>query len=942
MLPRYDVELLLGRGGMGAVYKGRQKALDRTVAIKILPTEMEDRDASFAERFKNEARAMAKLNHPSIVAVHDFGETDSGLLYIVMEYIEGTDVARMCSEQGKLQGDHAKAITMHVCDALDYAHNLGILHRDIKPANIMVGYDGRVKVADFGLAKMTQTDEVGLTQSNMLMGTLHYMAPESLVLGTAVDHRADIYAVGVMLYKMLTGKLPQGLFEMPTKRVPGLDPLFDSIVSKALREDREDRYSSAGDMRRDLDGILSKSTSLTSARKSSTRFGKYQVSTHSDGRPVLLGSGASGKTYKAVHALLGTTVALKVIHENLLSDHEVKQRFINEARAISLLKHPHIAQLVDCDETEGSLYYAMEYCDGGDLEKLVSSRGPLPDVTVVQFGRQAARALAYVHDKGYLHRDLKPSNLMLSMVPGKDEANLKVIDFGLVKALGQNSGLTQKGQFRGTLLYTSPEQLREEEVDERADVFALGMTLWFLLIGGAPIKKNSDELATLRLSGKNHASLLPRKSHPALRALLTEMLHPEVKKRARNMHIVLSGIEECLVQMKRTNLIVPATSHQPLPVEPSFNEMAEQPTTKHPRQPSKPGTAASPIPPTPPPSPTPSSFPPGETIFTPRPQPISPTPETARRPTGLALVKSNQPLSSKFELLEESEDLHGELGMSYQARRISTGELVQLTKLDRTFSNDSQVMSQIETTASQAIKCKCVFLVQPLTILGFKDHTALVEESVEGPSLMDVLKLRQKLPLQESAQLLRQLAEACDQALQAELGALDLEPHRLTIQFVGMPREKLGHKEIQKVLMRPTRQWPDYVVRVMPDYLAAHRASSYGEVTFQMSATITRGMDEDADLPSRFARLTYRILSGMPVPAASKISRSGYVAISGLGEEPNRVMARVISRELQFGDCLSLLRNLLQLESLSLPSLPNHAQNSERAKATATHRNRIN
>lgn len=254
--PNYEILRILGRGGMGAVYLARQTSLNRLVAIKILPAELDDGENNFTQRFKNEAQAMAQLSHPGIVAVYDFGQTTSGLLYIVMEYIDGTDVALMVERQGRLPSAHAMAITAHVCDALAYAHGKGIIHRDIKPSNIMIGYDGVVKVADFGLAKMSQTEQSGLTQSGMVMGTLHFMAPEVLMLGKAVDQRADIYAVGVMLYQMLTGKLPQGLFEMPSLQVKGLDPRYDGIVAKALREDRNLRYASAVELRHDLDAIL--------------------------------------------------------------------------------------------------------------------------------------------------------------------------------------------------------------------------------------------------------------------------------------------------------------------------------------------------------------------------------------------------------------------------------------------------------------------------------------------------------------------------------------------------------------------------------------------------------------------------------------------------------------------------------------------------------------
>ncbi len=261
--PAYEILRMLGRGGMGAVYLARQISLNRLVAIKLLPADMNEGEVNFAERFKNEAQAMAQLNHPGIVAVYDFGQTANGLLYIVMEYIEGTDVQLMMASQGRLHSAHAMAITAHVCDALQYAHTRGIIHRDIKPSNIMVSNDGVVKVADFGLAKMSHSDTTGLTQSGVAMGTLHFMAPEALTLGTAVDLRADIYAVGVMLYQMLTGKLPQGMFELPSFQVPGLDPRYDRIVARALRDDRELRYQAALELRHDLDAIMTQPVQIS-------------------------------------------------------------------------------------------------------------------------------------------------------------------------------------------------------------------------------------------------------------------------------------------------------------------------------------------------------------------------------------------------------------------------------------------------------------------------------------------------------------------------------------------------------------------------------------------------------------------------------------------------------------------------------------------------------
>lgn len=255
-LPQYRFESLLGHGGMGAVYRALQISLEREVAVKILPRGLlDDSDVNYLERFKNEARTMAKMSHPGIVNVYDFGETACGLLYFVMEYVDGTDVARMITARGRLPPEHALAVTAHVCDALAYAHSHGVIHRDIKPANILINREGAVKVADFGLAKASDGRDSGLTKTNMAMGTPDFVAPEALIAGIPLDGRADLYAIGVMLYQMLTGEIPRGIWTMPGSRM-GTDPRFDAIIAKAMQTDREARYQSAMEIRRDLDTIL--------------------------------------------------------------------------------------------------------------------------------------------------------------------------------------------------------------------------------------------------------------------------------------------------------------------------------------------------------------------------------------------------------------------------------------------------------------------------------------------------------------------------------------------------------------------------------------------------------------------------------------------------------------------------------------------------------------
>lgn len=326
MLPQYKFEGLLGRGGMGAVYKAVQVSLDRVVAIKVLPVDLiDDTDANFLERFKNEARTMAKLNHPSIVNVYDFGETQGGLLYFVMEFINGTDVSQMIASQGKLPEDYALSITAHVCDALAYAHKNGIVHRDIKPANILINMEGAVKVADFGLAKANDPNQSGLTKTNMAMGTPDFVAPEALIPGVPLDGRADLYAIGVMLYQMLTGEIPRGIWTLPGMKL-GTDPRFDAIITKAMQTDREVRYQTAGDIRRDLDTILTtpravlvaqqqqqaeSAAKAIQARKPTSSAPKQRVAGTPASVPAPVGSKPARNSRKA--AIIGIAAAVALV-----------------------------------------------------------------------------------------------------------------------------------------------------------------------------------------------------------------------------------------------------------------------------------------------------------------------------------------------------------------------------------------------------------------------------------------------------------------------------------------------------------------------------------------------------------------------------------------------------------------------------------------------------
>lgn len=248
--PTLEILELLGRGGMGAVYKARQKNLDRLVALKVIPPEAA-KDPTFTERFNREARALARLNHPNIVTVYDFGQAGN-IYYLLMEYIDGVNL-RQAQRAQRLEPSEALAIVPQICDALQYAHDQGVVHRDIKPENVLLDRSGRVKIADFGLAKLIGrgVDDFTLTGTQQVMGTPRYMAPEQIERPSAVDHRADIYSLGVVIYEMLTGELPVGRFPAPSERVE-VDVRIDQVVLRTLEKEPERRYQRASQVKTEL------------------------------------------------------------------------------------------------------------------------------------------------------------------------------------------------------------------------------------------------------------------------------------------------------------------------------------------------------------------------------------------------------------------------------------------------------------------------------------------------------------------------------------------------------------------------------------------------------------------------------------------------------------------------------------------------------------------
>lgn len=265
---RYRIEAVVGTGGMAVVYRALDTQLNETVAIKVLRPEYES-DMEFVRRFSREAEAAAKMSHENIVNLLDVG-IEGDMRYIVMEYVDGRTLKEMIREEGRIHPDVALRMTIRILAAVDHAHRNGIVHRDIKPQNILVDKNGRVRVADFGIARLKASQTTQLDQNGSAMGSVHYLSPEQ-ARGEVADEQSDLYSVGVVIYEMLTGEVPfdgdttisvalKHVSEEPESmriRNGGISRALDEVVMRALCKDKERRYQTAAEMATDLKKTIS-------------------------------------------------------------------------------------------------------------------------------------------------------------------------------------------------------------------------------------------------------------------------------------------------------------------------------------------------------------------------------------------------------------------------------------------------------------------------------------------------------------------------------------------------------------------------------------------------------------------------------------------------------------------------------------------------------------
>ena len=509
-VPGYDILEELGRGGMGIVYKARHVRSERLVALKLL------RDGALAgseerARFRIEAEAAARMRHPNVVQIYDVGE-HQGRPHFAMEFVQGGSLDKHLAGQPQPAAQAAELVRL-LARAVQHAHEQQVVHRDLKPANILLA-GGSVpgdadattihpppltahqpKITDFGLAKRLDSDSTALTQDGAVLGTASYMAPEQAAgrvrdIGPAVD----VYALGAILYELLTGRPPfqsdswhqtvqQVLHDEPpppTRLHAGVPRDLETVCLKCLEKEPGRRYASAGDLADDLSRFLEAKPVTAVPLRDSERLARLAGR---DGYQVVgeIGRGPRSTVYHALYDPLKQPVALKVFQAGAYTREEWDARLRRGADLWTALAHPHIVPVHRAGWWDGTPYLAAEYVPHGSLAAHHAGR-PYPVRQALRLVEQLAEVVQYLHRQGVVHGNLKPSNVLLAA-----DGIPRVVDFRLTGGLFQGPLPADDLQPAG-LGYLAPELVRDPGAEPRpyTDIYGLGLILYELLTGRPP------------------------------------------------------------------------------------------------------------------------------------------------------------------------------------------------------------------------------------------------------------------------------------------------------------------------------------------------------------------------------------------------------------------------------------------------------------------------
>ena len=508
---RYQYLEVIGEGGMATVYRGVQNSLNRQVAIKVLSADLSD-NPSIIKRFKRESLIIAGLNHPNIIHVIDKGTTSSGRPVFIMEFVEGQTLSDVIY-QNSLTFNRKIDLLIQVCKGLAYAHKLGVIHRDIKPANILVDHEGNARLLDFGIASFFKDKQASEeNETKLVMGTEAYMAPEQRQGITETSELSDIYSLGVVIYELLSGQLPATPLKPLTTIVPNVSEELNSLVMQCLSPHREDRPPTVEDVKNIILRVMQgqhlgkaqqdrAGEGLAAIKK---RFGLLDVIRDDSHGAVYLYEEKSSNNLLVIKKKVGQSSGLK------------------EAKILSQLKHPNIANIHGTSNKEHVFIIVMEYIAGGTLQDRLIE--PMPLASFLPLANQICDGLAFAHRNRVIHGNLRPSNILLT-------SNLqpRISDFGLDEHYRIDAD--KKNWYR-------PEG---KENNELTDIFSLG-AIFFHTLTGVPPEFRSGNLV--------HTKVFEALDRD-LQALLVRMLDKDPLQRPQSVETVQSELY-LLVEEQKT------------------------------------------------------------------------------------------------------------------------------------------------------------------------------------------------------------------------------------------------------------------------------------------------------------------------------------------------------------------------------------------------------
>jgi serine/threonine protein kinase len=564
----YEILDVIGKGGMGAVYRARHIYLEEERAIKVIHSNLAD-DQRFIDRFIREAKILTKLNHPNLVKIHEFGTLDNNEFFMVLELLRGESAFHRVKRITKLAIRDALPIVRDAALGLYSAHQQRVIHRDVSPDNLFLARteSGQeiTKVIDFGIARPHLEADQPLTQTDTFLGKTEYASPEQcgmLQEGEKIDHRTDIYSLGITLYFMLAGRLPfysstaQGyIFKHITEQPKPVSEYIeaadfpqqlDDALMKALSKKREDRHADMQEFAKQLDEILSamgpELEVVTIQQGMTTARLEFHPGEIFAGRYLIeakLGEGGMGVVYRAVDRMLDVRVALKVMGGHIIHDQHTVERLKREVILARKVSHSNACRIYDMGEYGNTHYVSMEYLEGFTLSDLIQKQGRLKLVPGIEIMKQVLAALHEAHRVGVIHRDLKPQNIMVDA-----ENRSWIMDFGISTSSDVNK-LTATGMLVGTPYYMAPEQLEGKEIDSRADLYACGIIMFQMFSGRLPFDAKSPIgviAAHIRAEFPRVSSVVPR-FLPELDDIIAKALEKDANARFQSAQELMKALE---------------------------------------------------------------------------------------------------------------------------------------------------------------------------------------------------------------------------------------------------------------------------------------------------------------------------------------------------------------------------------------------------------------